>query len=307
MTIKQAKAIPLTAFFEKLGYTPDLTKKHGNDVWYKSPLRPDEKTASLHVNTNKNIWFDFGLSKGGSIIDFVVELKSCDVETALQFIEQTGFIPKKNALQPQREISPKQFTQTQKDTFKIEEIRHDFAPSLVQYMKDKRKINTNLLKDIAVEVHFTNQRGKKFFGIGMKNLSEGYEIRNPYFKGSIGKKDLIFLQGINPKGLSVFEGMFDFFSALTYFGKHIVLQQDILILNSVAFEQQAMDFLENHPEYNNLSLFLDNDAAGQLTAENIKTAFPERVIEPSFALYLPHKDFNNFLIQHSIKNSQFHA
>jgi hypothetical protein len=304
MTIKQAKAIPLTAFFEKLGYTPDSTKKQGNDVWYKSPLRPDEKTASFHVNTHKNIWFDFGLSKGGSIIDFITELKNCNVETALQFIEQTGFIPKKYASQPQKEISPKQFTQTQKDTFKIEEIRHDFAPSLEQYMKDKRKINTNLLKNIAVEIHFKNQQGKKFFGIGMKNISEGYEIRNPYFKGSIGKKDLIFLQGTSPNGLSIFEGMFDFFSALTYFGKPIVMQQDILILNSVAFEQQAIDFLKNHPQYSNLSLFLDNDAAGRLTAENIKTAFPERVIEPSFALYLPYKDFNDFLINSKKINSK---
>ena len=130
----------------------------------------------------------------------------------------------------------------------------------------------------------------------MKNLSEGYEIRNPYFKGSIGKKDLIFLNGTQHNGLSIFEGMFDFFSAVTYFGKTVVLKNDILILNSVVFEQQAIDFLKNHPEYNNLSLFLDNDAAGQLTAQNIKTAFPERIIEPSFALYLPHKDFNDFLV-----------
>lgn len=296
MTIKQAKAIPLTVFFEKLGFMPNLTKKHGNDVWYKSPLRPDEKTASLHVNVQKNVWFDFGLSKGGSIIDFVVELNSCDAETALQFIEQLGFSLKKNALNPQKSALPNNTPKTRKDTFKIEEIRYTFSPSLVQYMKDKRKINVNLLKDLAIEIHFSNQSGKKFFGIGMKNISEGYEIRNPYFKGSVGKKDLIFLKGATSKSLSIFEGMLDFFSALTYFGKATVLQQDILILNSVAFEQQAIDFLKNHPEYNNLSLFLDNDAAGQLTADNIKTAFPERIIEPSFALYLPHKDFNDFLV-----------
>ena len=296
MTIKQAKAIPLTAFFDKLGYVPDATKKQGNDVWYKSPLRPDEKTASLHLNVRKNIWFDFGLSKGGSIIDFVMERNNCDVETALQSIEQMGFGFKKDDSKPQKDDLPNMTSRIEKDGFKIEEIRLEFSKSLAQYITQTRKINVQLLKGVAVEIHFSNQKGKRFFGIGMKNLSEGYEIRNPYFKGSVGKKDLIFLKGTSSKGLSIFEGMFDFFSTLTYFGKPTVMQQDILILNSVAFEQQAIDFLKNHPEYNNLSLFLDNDAAGQLTAENIKTAFPERIIEPSFALYLPHKDFNDFLV-----------
>jgi hypothetical protein len=299
MTIKQAKDIPLSAFFDKLGFVPDLTKKHGHDLWYKSPLRPDEKTASLHINTRKNIWFDFGLSKGGTIIDFVVELKTCDVKTALEFIEKTNVLPSKNDLKPQKTISNNPLTTNKNEAFKLDEIRRDFAPSLLEYIKNKRKINTQALSELAVEVHFSDQKGRKFFGIGMKNLSDGYEIRNPYFKGSVGKKDLIFVKGTAQNGLSIFEGMFDFFSTITYFGKNVVLQNDILILNSVAFEQKAIDFIKNHAEYTHLSLFLDNDAAGQLTAENIKTAFPERVIEPSFALYLPHKDVNDFLIARS--------
>lgn len=304
MTIKQAKAIPFTVFLSKLGHVPDLSKKHGNDVWYKSPLRTDENTASFHVNAHKNIWFDFGLSKGGNLIDFVVELNNCDAKTALEFIKQTYLPvlnPSKNVLEPRKDSSRPFVESNKKDTFKIDEIRRDFAPSLADYLKNKRKINATAVVDFAVEIHFSDPKGKKFFGIGMKNLSEGYEIRNPYFKGSIGKKDLVFVKGTHHKGLSIFEGMFDFFSALTYFGKTVLMQNDILILNSVVFEQLAIDFLQTHPEYLHLSLFLDNDVAGQLTAENIKTAFPERVIEPSFALYLPHKDFNDFLIARSKK------
>ena len=304
MTIKQAKAIPFTVFLSKLGHVPDLSKKHGNDVWYKSPLRTDEKTASFHVNVQKNIWFDFGLSKGGNLIDFVIERNNCDVETALEFIKQTYspiFNPSKNVLEPQKDVLRPFIQSNKKETFKLDEIRRDFAPSLLDYLKNKRKINATTITDFAVEVHFSDQKGKKFFGIGMKNLSEGYEIRNPYFKGSIGKKDLVFVKGTHQKSLSIFEGMFDFFSALTYFGKATLMQNDILILNSVVFEQLAIDFLKTHPEYLHLCLFLDNDAAGQLTAENIKTAFPERTVEPSFALYLPHNDFNDFLVARSKK------
>jgi hypothetical protein len=43
-------------------------------------------------------------------------------------------------------------------------------------------------------------------------------------------------------------------------------------------------------------LFLDNDKAGQDAAASFKNAFPDREIEPSFALYLPHNDFNDFLM-----------
>jgi Toprim-like/CHC2 zinc finger len=302
MTIKQAKDLPLSSFFDKLGCVPDLSKKHGYDIWYKSPLRPDEKTASLHINTRKNIWFDFGLSKGGNIIDFVVALKNCDAETALKFIEQINQTPSKNVLEAPKTFSDNIVATTKNEAFKLDEIRRDFAPSLIDYIKNKRKINATALSEFAVEIHFSDQKGRKFFGVGMKNLSDGYEIRNPYFKGSIGKKDLIFVKGTAQNGLSIFEGMFDFFSAITYFGKNVVMQNDILILNSVAFEAQAIDFLKNHPEYTHLSLFLDNDAAGQLTVEHIKTAFPERLIEPSFALYLSHKDFNDFLIARAKKS-----
>jgi hypothetical protein len=301
MTIKQAKTIPLAAFLDKLGYVPDVTKKQGNDIWYKSPLRPDEKTASFHINTQKNAWFDFSLSKGGSIIDFVKHLNNCDEKTALDFIQQSTLEPLKITSEPQKEILKPQAREMHNEAFKLDEIRRHFSPSLVTYMKEQRKINTAAIGDFAVEVHFSDQKGKKFFGLGMKNISEGYEVRNPYFKGSIGKKDVIFIKGTSQKGLSIFEGMFDFFSAITFFSKTVLLKNDILILNSVVFEQQAIDFIRQHPEYQNLSLFLDNDAAGQLTAQNIKIAFPERIIEPSFALYLPHKDFNDFLVSNWTK------
>ena len=133
----------------------------------------------------------------------------------------------------------------------------------------------------------------------MKNISEGYEISNAFFKGSIGKKDLTFVKGTGNDSVAIFEGMFDFFSAVTYFGKVPFLQNDILILNSVSFQEHAISFLKERPQYKKFSLFLDNDTAGKEAMENFKTAFPDKELEPSFALYLPHKDFNDFLIARS--------
>lgn len=299
MNSSQAKSIPLTSFIERLGFVPDVNKGSANDIWYKSPFRPDEKTPSFHIKRAANVWYDFGNSKGGNIIDFVMEFqRTNDISVALNFIEQTYKSPIKKPQPVANNLQSdlfKKADESPNDTFILNEVKTNFSPSIAQYMREKRKINFDEVKEFIAQVHFSNKEGKAFFGIGMKNISNGYEVRNPFFKGSIGKKDLSFVKGVGGDKVAIFEGMFDFFSAVTYFGKKEFLQNDILILNSVSFQTQAINFLKDRPQYKTLSLFLDNDKAGQEAAANFKNAFPNKEIEPSFALYLPHNDFNEFL------------
>ncbi len=302
MNTKQAKAIPLSDFIERLGFVPDASKGKANDVWYKSPFRPDEKTPSFHINKLFNSWYDFGSSKGGNIIDFVMEYKNADISASLNFIEQTYKLPIKKPQAAPNHLQADLFKKVEEspnDSFILNDVKTNFSPSLAQYMKEKRKINFDEVKEFIAQVHFSNKEGKPFFGIGMKNISNGYEVRNPYFKGSIGKKDLTFVKGVGGDKVAIFEGMFDFFSAVSYFGKKEFLQNDILILNSVSFQTQAINFLKDRPQYKKLSLFIDNDSAGQEAAASFKKEFSDREIEPSFALYLPHKDFNDFLMSRS--------
>lgn len=298
MNSKQAKSIPLIAFLQKLGFTPDHVKQNGVDYWYKSPFRPDEKTPSFHINKIKNIWFDFGNSQGGNIIDFVLSYKNCNMPNALDFIESNYNSPSKIIAQPPKIVLATQVAEGG-ETFTLDEVKRDFTPSLSKYISETRKINFTAIQEFVAQVHFSNREGKHYFGIGMKNLSGGYEIRNPYFKGSIGKKDLTFVKGIGNDSIAIFEGMFNFFSAITHFGKANFMQNDILILNSISFQEQAISYLKDRPQYKKLSLFLDNDVAGQEATENFKTQFPDKLIEPSFALYLSHNDFNDFLIARS--------
>ena len=297
MNSKQAKSISLIAFFQKLGFNPTEIKQGGVDYWYKSPFRPDENTASFHINKIKNHWFDFGNSQGGNIIDFVLAYKSCGMSNALDFIESTNANANaaKISVQATKPVLTTKITEGG-ETFTVSEIKRDFTTSLSQYISETRKINFAAIKEFIVQVHFTNREGKHYFGIGMKNLSDGYEIRNPFFKSSIGKKDLTFIKGTGNASIAIFEGMFNFFSAITYFGKDNFMQNDILILNSISFQEQAIAFLKDRPHYQKLSLFLDNDTAGQGATENFSTHFPDKLIEPSFALYLWHNDFNDFLI-----------
>ena len=64
--IKEIKSIPLASFLSQLGHEP--TARKGTRLWYKSPLR-QEHTPSFKVETTLNCWYDFGLGKGGNIID----------------------------------------------------------------------------------------------------------------------------------------------------------------------------------------------------------------------------------------------
>src|SRR5690606_5516614 len=81
LSISEAKAIDMVDYLSGLGYQP--AKIRNADYWYLSPFR-NEKVPSFKVNRKLNCWYDHGLGKGGSIIDFGIELYSCSVGDFLQ-------------------------------------------------------------------------------------------------------------------------------------------------------------------------------------------------------------------------------
>ena len=66
MDIQTAKQIRIADYLYSLGYSP--VKQQGINLWYKSPLR-EESEASFKVNTEREQWYDFGLGKGGGVIE----------------------------------------------------------------------------------------------------------------------------------------------------------------------------------------------------------------------------------------------
>lgn len=69
--LKEIKNIPLATFLSRLGYEP--ARRCGDKLWYRSPLR-QEHTPSFKVETTLNCWYDFGLGRGGNIIDLASEM-----------------------------------------------------------------------------------------------------------------------------------------------------------------------------------------------------------------------------------------
>ena len=85
MNIQEAKNIRLVDFLAGFGHEPVMQR--GNSVWYKSPFRT-EKEASFKVDLHKELWYDFGLGRGGDIITLAKEIyRTQDISHVLRCIE----------------------------------------------------------------------------------------------------------------------------------------------------------------------------------------------------------------------------
>lgn len=291
MNIEQAKTIPLAQILEKLGIKPTRERKH--ESTYLSPLRP-EKTPSFQVNHTKNLWFDFGTGKGGDVIGFVrawleSSNESSTVSDALRWLNNmAGFVP---VIKPVATID-----YTKEDSNLVlknaKPINH---PALVKYLK-ARGIPFNVASAYMVEVLVHNtETGKDFFALGFANEDKGYEIRNPFFKGSVGAKAISFIRGKQPKPerIHIFEGFMDYVSAIA-FHKIIRFDDDTIVLNSLSLLKQATPYIKGYG-YHVAHTWMDNDLAGRKGTKSLDEFFvTEENLrhEPMNKIYHPHKDVN---------------
>lgn len=306
MNTEQAKKLDFPKLLSKLGFEPIKSAKGGTELWYNSPFR-NEKEPSFHTSyfNGKWIWNDFGDS-GGTVIDFAMRFQNTDVVGALSFLS--------NSFQGFKKLSeiPFSFQQPHENTFRLDRVQPIRLTKT--YLENDRGINVSLANQYLTEAVYTNtQTGKKYFGVAIKNVSEGYEVRNPFFKGSIGKKDFSFLKGEKNDSVCIFEGFMDFPSCIIDLSKHKsdedaknillspnkkALLPDVLILNSASFKEPVLEFIKKQ-NYKFIHGFWDNDKTGL----ELKTYFEEnlgihKVISWNH-LYQPHKDFNEAIVEKS--------
>ena len=283
MNIKEIKQIKLHDFLAAIGCKP--VKQYGVNLMYLSPLRA-EKHASFKVNTEINQWYDFGIGKGGNIIDLAELLyKSSDVSYLIHQIERNAPSNVSGSLPTVKPITP----QNSFEHLQVLPITH---PALIKYLEE-RCIDVEMARTVCKELHF-DTRGKHYFGIGFPNIAGGYEIRNPFFKGCIAPKDISHFYAEEPKNVCfVFEGFMDFLSFMTLRRKENdgLRRQDYLVLNSVSNIQKALESLSH---YENVQCFLDNDEAGRKAYQALLMGLKVPVIDSS-GLYADCKDLNEFL------------
>lgn len=81
--LQSIKGISIADYLHARGIQP--VKQYGSYALYNAPYREDY-TASLKVDFARNLWYDFGLGKGGSIIDLVMLLQRCNAHEAMSHL-----------------------------------------------------------------------------------------------------------------------------------------------------------------------------------------------------------------------------
>ncbi|RXG29928.1 toprim domain-containing protein [Leeuwenhoekiella marinoflava] len=275
LSCENARKISIVKALEFLGHYP--TRNTEKEAWFLSPLR-SETQASFKVSKKLNCWYDHGLGKGGNCIDLICAFSNVSVSGAIEFLAQinTGKPP----IQEQNNL--------RQSRIQIKDVKFIQHPALLQYLK-KRKISLTIANTFCREVHYTV--GNAYcFSIGLKNNSEGWELRNKYFKSSSSPKDLTWINN-KSQNLIVLEGMFDLLSVITV-SPNLKREADFLILNSVVFADKALPCFDN---YEVIELYLDRDEAGRKTTGFFLNENSKCIDKSEF--YSDEKDLNAWLMK----------
>lgn len=321
MNCEQANQMDLVDYLYSISFQPQ--KIRGNDYWYLSPLR-EQKTPSFKINRSKNVWYDHGLGKGGTLVDFGIQFYRCDVPAFLEKLPDFSFQQQVNI----SERNPKMFAGNvgnnfEKDTDnplfhqhtnKDERLQGDAPesaikviaanspitdPSLCGYAAD-RKISEDILNRYCVEIHFS-LNDKNYRAIGFKNNAGGFELRNEFFKAGSSPKYVTYFDNA-AKEINVFEGFFDFLS-------YQVMNKDIaqepanfLVLNSLSFFERSLLLMEKHEHVN---LYLDRDEAGKkCTAITLQRSNKS---QDKSILYNRFKDLNEWWVKGQLQQKERNA
>jgi hypothetical protein len=262
---------------------------------YHSPFREDHD-ASMKVDYRQNLWIDYGIGEGGTIIDLVMRINSIPLNEAIARLDKYD----KTVVQNFDAFSFHRNNDTgmlekQEPIMKIMAVKELTHPALLNYLH-KRCIDTATAMQYCSELHYT-VNDKPYYAIAFPNDTGGYDLRNEYFQGCFPPKDITQIkQKEQMSSCYVFEGFMDYLSFLILRNKHNpdipgTNNQNYIILNSTSNVAKALDRLEG---YENIHCFLDNDLGGQQAFLKIRQKFEFHVQDAS-KHYAGYKDLNDYL------------
>ncbi|MBX0293201.1 toprim domain-containing protein [Hymenobacter sp. HSC-4F20] len=294
-SLAAAKRFPILSLLTLLNI-PVVSVAAGQEHYCLSPFR-QESTPSFVVNPRKNVWIDFGETDaagrpaGGDVLALLMRYFRVTLPQARLLLRelagQSVPAPTLPPLEPQPAGAAFQ---------EVSLSPLSYAP-LVQYLRERGirwelvQRNPHVLGRLQ-QVFYRpvgSARSRPYFALAWRSDAGGWELRSKNFQSCLGPKGLSYLPGREP-GCALFEGFFDYLSALTHFGC-VSFRCSVLILNSVSMSAQALPYLEAAPV---VYSFLDNDAAGRKTLAFFEHHLPGRV-QAQNHLYQGYKDVNDFL------------
>lgn len=285
--IKDLKQVSIVAYLAGKGINP--ISKSGSYYMYHSPLR-NENTPSFSVSPTKNTFYDLGNdSDKGNIIELVMRMEGMSFLDACQYLDSQDLM-KENEKLLSLSLSPNLNNEIKNyEVTAVKDLQH---PALIRYV-EIRKITLQTAFSYLKEIHYKNAKGQ-FFGVGYQNDSEGYVLRSEIMKKPInlGQTGIKTFAIAGSKNVSIFEGMFDFLSAIEHFKSRP--RCTAIILNSVTNLSKAMPLLKIAET---IYSYLDNDDAGKKATQKMRDA-GLKVLNQS-NIYSAHnfKDFNDFLVK----------
>lgn len=286
-TTPYAPRIPIREYLARRGILPRY-ERNGYGM-YLSPLR-EERTPSFKVNYQKDLWYDFGISEGGTLLALIMRLERCSRSEAFEHLQHAaeGTVSILAARICERYAVPTESPNSQSALRILSDVplRH---PALLGYLAS-HGIVPGIAAAYCREVRY-QVRNRGFFAIDFRNDCGGWELRSERFKGSSSPKQITTIDHQSDRVI-VFEGFMDFLSCLSM--KHPApLGIDATVLNSVVNLPKALPFLERHPM---IHAFLDNDEAGRRTLAELTRQCPRSQVIDHAHLYRDYKDLNNFWI-----------
>ena len=286
----------LVSVLRLLGYEP--LRKSGGELFYLSMLRDNDSAPSFCVNERSGLWYDHGMGKGGSVIEFALAYWSnlSFGDAIAELLKLSGQLEGERVTGPER---PMQTSLSMREHTYI--IREDKPlgnnSSITAYLKSRNiyEVASPYLKELYYTVKLQDNTRKDFFAAAWQNELGGWEVRNANFKGCLDKKAMSFISGNGDK-LNLFEGMIDFLSWKKCFPNE---NASSLILNTLSFLAPA---IQRALHYAQVEVFFDHDQAGRKATTEVLKAISTSVDKSS--LYTGYNDFNEHLQNSSPAHKQ---
>ena len=287
------KNISIRQFLARRGIQPKY-ERNGYGM-YLSPLR-EERTPSFKVDYVRNLWYDFGLGEGGTLLTLVMRIERCDNREAVRRLQNgekrdagsaslsPGIGERPAAGGPLPVLRPAAVPALR--ILSDASLRH---PALVGYLASRGivpSVAAALCREVRYEVN-----GRAFFAVGFRNDAEGWELRSERFKGGSSPKHITTIDNSSDTVIA-FEGFMDFLAYLSLKYPER-LRIDAAVLNSVVNLPKAVPFLGRHPV---IHTFFDNDEAGRKTTSDLIRLCPDSEVIDQSCFYRRYKDVNDYLI-----------
>ncbi|MCK8495908.1 toprim domain-containing protein [Spirosoma sp. RP8] len=283
--INQLCQIPITDYLASKGHRP--VQQQGGQWVYYSPLH-EEKTPSFFVHPVKNVWNDFG-GDNGSLIRLVRLLENCDFLTAIRTLQ--GFAENQTSFSLSDLIYGRSLSKKQSLTA----VKLHQNPALVAYTQSRR-ISYPIARRYLRDVYYRSGE-RVLFAVGFANDKQGYVLRNAWSdqegqvrqtKRNLGPSAYTTVAGQRPDVVNVFEGVFDFLSALEYYQQEAPSCPTI-VLNSTTNLEAALPLLK---QYGRINAYFDHDRAGAGALAVLQAS--GSVVTDRSEIYTGYNDFNDY-------------